>query len=191
MSSHHFVREGQEPALLILDAISFDAAGPLLEWVPLVLVEAMTLEKVLAWGIKVDVVLAEQGSLFQPLAEYGPVEQISYQPGSCLSTALSYLNEKKHQAVTVLTIDKSVFNTAIQYQTLAINLIDERHRWVYVRTRFDKWYPAQTELQVVKTDENQTIKSSGLSPFNNNWISQVDGMVSLHADKPFWIGETL
>ena len=40
MSSHHFVKEQQEPAVFILDVegISFDTVAPLLEWSPTLLV---------------------------------------------------------------------------------------------------------------------------------------------------------
>ena len=63
MSSHHFVKEGQEPALFILDNIPFQYAESLLEWVPLVMVADRALENVLHWGIKIDVVLQDEYSL--------------------------------------------------------------------------------------------------------------------------------
>jgi hypothetical protein len=44
MSSHHFVRDQQEPALLILalEAFTYDSLGELLEWVPTVICKACT-----------------------------------------------------------------------------------------------------------------------------------------------------
>ena len=63
MSSHHFVKEGQEPALFILDNIAFQYAESLLEWVPLVMVADSVLESVLQWGIKIDVVLQSKYSI--------------------------------------------------------------------------------------------------------------------------------
>src|SRR5690606_13901028 len=58
MSSHHFVKEGQEPALLILDEVDSSLVQPLLEWSPLVIVAEAAVHHVLAWGIKIDVLLA-------------------------------------------------------------------------------------------------------------------------------------
>jgi len=59
MSSHHFVKEQQEPALLILDtSVSYETMSPLLEWSPTVLVTELAIDAVLSWGIKVDVILA-------------------------------------------------------------------------------------------------------------------------------------
>ena len=60
MSSHHIVKENQEPALLILntEAIPFEKLQELLEWSPTVIVTESSLEKAVGWGIKIDVVLA-------------------------------------------------------------------------------------------------------------------------------------
>ena len=80
MSSHHFVKEGQEPALFILDNIAFRYAESLLEWVPLVMVADSVLESVLQWGIKIDVVLQSKYSIEfieDLIKDQGPVETIS------------------------------------------------------------------------------------------------------------------
>ena len=63
MSSHHFVKEQQEPAVFILDAehIHLDRISGLLEWVPTILVSEKALDRVLSWGIKIDVILASVG----------------------------------------------------------------------------------------------------------------------------------
>ena len=56
MSSHHFVKEKQEPALIIADLDGFDEEylGQLLEWSPTVLVPSHLVEKVISLGIKID-----------------------------------------------------------------------------------------------------------------------------------------
>ena len=50
MSSHHFVKEQQEPAVFILEVegISFETVAPLLEWSPTLLVaqEAVEVTKI-------------------------------------------------------------------------------------------------------------------------------------------------
>src|ERR671912_567944 len=62
MSSHHYVKEAQEPALLVADALADDHLLSLLEWSPVVLAASQALPKVASWGIRVDVVF------FDPLA---------------------------------------------------------------------------------------------------------------------------
>lgn len=59
MSSHHFVKEKQEPALLILSDSSFenDVLAQLLEWSPIVIVEDKCLMQLNHEPIKIDYVL--------------------------------------------------------------------------------------------------------------------------------------
>src|SRR6188768_1189225 len=61
MSSHHFVKEGQEPALIIAngEACSTELLGQLLEWSPLVMVLDGAVLRVLELHIKIDVVLGD------------------------------------------------------------------------------------------------------------------------------------
>ena len=80
MSSHHFVKEQQEPALLVLDTsgISFEQIAPLLEWVPTILVAKDEVPVVISWGVKIDLILAEmkfQKSHYHLLEEQYPVQQ--------------------------------------------------------------------------------------------------------------------
>lgn len=61
MSSHHIVREKQEPALLVLgvDNFSEELLGQLLEWSPTVITTPHTAEKLDTFGIKVDWVITD------------------------------------------------------------------------------------------------------------------------------------
>ena len=61
MSSHHIVREKQEPALIIAngEACSEDLLGQLLEWSPFVLVLDGAIDRVLNRGIKIDVLFGD------------------------------------------------------------------------------------------------------------------------------------
>lgn len=85
MSSHHIVRENQEPALWLYDiaATSGDIIGQLLEWSPAVYVGEDQLYDVLDRGIKVDFVLrsgrATVGQLGEQLRHQWPVRLI--EPG--------------------------------------------------------------------------------------------------------------
>ena len=68
MSSHHIVRDDQEPALIIANgaACSMELLNQLLEWSPLVIVLDSAIDRVLELGIKVDVLLGDFDRGFQP-----------------------------------------------------------------------------------------------------------------------------
>jgi thiamine pyrophosphokinase len=61
MSSHHIVREKQEPALIIAngEACSTELLNQLLEWSPFVVVLDGAYERVQNLGIKIDVILGD------------------------------------------------------------------------------------------------------------------------------------
>ena len=59
MSSHHIVRDDQEPALIIANGAVCkpELLGQLLEWSPLVVVLDSAMERVMELDVKVDVLL--------------------------------------------------------------------------------------------------------------------------------------
>ncbi len=61
MSSHHIVREKQEPALLVLGLDNFpnELLGQLLEWSPTVITTSQTAEKLIVNGIKIDWIITD------------------------------------------------------------------------------------------------------------------------------------
>ena len=65
MSSHHIVRDDQEPALIIANGACCqpDLLGQLLEWSPLVVVLDSAIERVMELDIKVDVLLGDRKSV--------------------------------------------------------------------------------------------------------------------------------
>ncbi len=58
MSSHHFVKEGQEPDLLIeyIEDLQRPMLEALLEWSPKLVVSKPAAEKLNSWGIKIDAI---------------------------------------------------------------------------------------------------------------------------------------
>ena len=68
MSSHHIVRDDQEPALIIANgaACSDELLGQLLEWSPLVVVLDSAMVRVMEMDIKVDVLLGDFDADFEP-----------------------------------------------------------------------------------------------------------------------------
>jgi hypothetical protein len=81
MSSHHIVREHQEPALIIwsgLELLSSETLDGLLEWSPLIMVYAPMLKTVIRKGLKLDIVLGTESELFdwkEELENQQPLEK--------------------------------------------------------------------------------------------------------------------
>ena len=102
MSSHHFVKEQQEPAVFILntEGISFEMVAPLLEWSPTLLVDQESVDVVLSWGIKIDIILATssfQKENRQLLEEQYPLRFLTISVSQSLEEGLHYLVASQHK----------------------------------------------------------------------------------------------
>ena len=191
MSSHHFVKEGQEPALLILSttAISFDKVQELLEWSPTLVVAEEQLESVLAWGIKIDAILCTQPNIFiidEKLKDQFPLQFIPYQSSdNKLKRAVEYLVEKKCTDINLLTNSTKDFIEAQNYQQISIEVFFNNQKWTWITNRpFQKWLTEGTLLSIFPTEVQ--VFTTGLS---KALICYQDGMVQIGSKKKFWVGE--
>jgi thiamine pyrophosphokinase len=177
MSSHHIVRDDQEPALIIANgaACSEELMGQLLEWSPLVIVLDSAIERVLDLGIKVDVLLGDFDRNLNPevyIEHQYPIEIIHApnQNKTDLEKAFDYLIEKGHKAVNVIwatgkRADHTLTNmtTIVQYRNqLKIVVLDDHSKVFLLPHKFDKWYTANTTLSLIPVGKVSGIHTQNL-----------------------------
>jgi len=164
MSSHHIVRDDQEPALIIANgaSCSFELLGQLLEWSPVVVVLDNAIDRVLQLDIKVDVLLGDFDDNFNPEVykeKQFPLE-IVYTPNqdkTDLEKAFDYLIEKGHQAVNVVwatgkRADHTITNITniVSYRhKLKIVILDDHSKIFLLPTKFEKWYTKATPISLI------------------------------------------
>lgn len=187
MSSHHIVRDDQEPALIIANGASCnqELLGQLLEWSPLVIVLDSAIERVIDLNIKVDVVLGDFDRGFDPhefLKSQYPIEIIHApdQNKTDLEKAFDYLIERKIPAVNVVwatgkRADHTITNLTniIRYRDLLKIVILDDHSKVFVLPKkFEKWYPANTPISLIPVGEVTGIHSENLFyPLRNDSLT--------------------
>lgn len=141
MSSHHIVKEKQEPALYIHDLGTFDEEylGQLLEWSPTLIVNGAAYEKVLSLGLKVDVVLNNvEGIVFQENT------RSIIGPGDEYNTVLNYLISEKYPAVNIIDTHKSIADLEFYLYNINIVLFTPEYKSYAIKTGFSVWKPAGT-----------------------------------------------
>ena len=147
MSSHHIVRDQQEPALLVLTGtVSFALVGELLEWSPTVLVAEPALETVRTWGIKFDGVLcvpAHQADLRTELNDHQPLVLIPVEENSTwLERAADWLAAHQHRNTYVLvdTVAPEMLASTTEVQ---FTFVDPQYKTFRVsESGYEKWVPA-------------------------------------------------
>ncbi len=176
MSSHHIVKDLQEPALIIAngEACSLDLLGQLLEWNPLVLVLDGAIYRVLDLGIKVDVWLGDfdRAHEREEILKRQTLEIVHTpdQEKSDLEKGIEYLLQKGAQAVNIVwatgkRADHSISNMTniVRYRKeIDIVLLDDYSRVLCLPKRFKKWYSKGTPISLIPVGTVQGIRSSGL-----------------------------
>lgn len=206
MSSHHIVRDDQEPALIIANGASCsnELMGELLEWSPLVIVLDSAIERVLGLNIKVDVLLGDFDRDFN--ANYYKEKQypleIVHTPNqnkTDLEKAFDYLIEKGHKAANVIWAtgkrsDHTISNITniISYRDkLKIVILDNHSKIFLLPRKYQKWYTSQTIISLIPigdvtgiTTENLYYKLKndnlklGYKNGNSNYVID-DGLISI------------
>lgn len=186
MSSHHIVRDDQEPALIIANGASCnpELLGQLLEWSPLVIVLDSAIERVLELGIKVDVLLGDFDRGFDPnfyKEKQYPLEIVHTpdQNKTDLEKAFDYLIERKIPAVNVVwatgkRADHTITNITniTQYRdVLKIVVLDDHSKIFLLPKKYQKWYPKNTTISLIPIGHTTGIHSKNLFyPLDNDTL---------------------
>jgi len=209
MSSHHIVRDGQEPALIIANGepCSVDILEQILEWNPFIVVLDGALQKVIDLGIKFDLVLGDfdHTSVEEIKQMIPPDTEIIYTPDqekTDLEKGLELLIERKYEAVNIVWAtgkrsDHYMNNiaTLARYQHLIkLVMVDNYSRIYPINSGFMKHFPAHHNVSLIPLNKVENLKTENLVwnlnhqtieyPYNTSSSNRVaeSGVVSVHFD---------
>lgn len=190
MSSHHIIREKQEPALIIAngESCSMELLGQLLEWSPFIVVLDSAVHRVMELGIKIDVLLGDfdRGIDIEKIVQNQYPIEIVHTPNqdkTDLEKAFDYLIEKGFPAVNVVwatgrRADHSIANMTniVSYKSkLQIVLIDD-YSIIYpllpLPNIFQKWYVKGTSISLIPVGTATNICTENLLyPLENEQLT--------------------
>jgi hypothetical protein len=192
MSSHHFVKEGQEAALVIMDALAYETIAPVLEWSPLVIVFEKAIEEILTWTIKIDVVVCletDRERMASILQEQFPLDIVTVASWELATeTVLAMLISEKHHSTVIAARDaEAVMSQFEDIRRLRISLlVPDGLKWsLYFNGTFEKWMPKDAAVRVkgsITEMENATRRGDG-------FIAMTEGFMRLKSNGPFWVAE--
>jgi thiamine pyrophosphokinase len=164
MSSHHVIRDEQEPALIIAngESCSVELMGELLEWSPLVVVLDSAIHRVLELNIKVDVLLGDFDRDFDAekiREQQYPIEIVHTpdQDKTDLEKAFDYLIRRGFPAVNVVwatgrRADHTITNITniVRFrEQLKIVILDDYSKIFLLPKNYEKWYPKGTPISLI------------------------------------------
>lgn len=187
MSSHHIVREQQEPALYIHHFGNFDEEnlGQLLEWSPTLMVAAHQYEKAISLGLKVDVVIGATADL--AVQEH---TKLVFSSVDKLEAAVQYLITEKFPAVNIISRESKFDDLAPFLASINIVLFTETEKSYPIKSNFSVWKPAGHvfKIDIIAYFETANLKQEE----NGDFVVIKDGFVSFKFTAPYlFISELL
>ena len=181
MSSHHIIREKQEPALLVLGLNNFstELLGQLLEWNPTVITTKDTASLLNDNGIKIDWIIAS--------GKYKPMQRdIKVMPAgddTLAEAALKYLVTHNYPAVNVVTDDLQLKDYLFFTDKINLVIFYNNQKIYPVNSGFSKWKPAGEMIEILTHPSE--LHCSGLEPIGHHRFKTThDGFFSLQFDQP-------
>jgi thiamine pyrophosphokinase len=199
MSSHHIVRDEQEPALLLLepDACSSEIIGQLLEWSPVVITTDQALDQVLDLQIKVDVVFYatnKKNELIEKLSDQYPVQLIE-QPasGDFIANLLVYLRQRKQVALNIIagTDAGNLLKEKLSHDFAVVLFAGQNKSYRVHSGKFEKWAAAGQRFYIKDIDQIVSTTNLEMKEVHPEKILQVqqDDFITIECSKSFWISE--
>ena len=203
MSSHHIIRDKQEPALIIehLSQTDVEILGQVLEWSPTVLALESSIDKIISQGFKIDVAVVSEDHFEkyeQLLQDQYPILIKKYRQGLPLDMAIAHLTEKEYPAAIVVNDRIGMYEILELFRTyvVAIHLtfISNNVKFTYSASgHFEKWLPAGSEL-ILQQSSAVVISGDYKSSFDKDtyrMVTQTDGIFEVETPHELVVGETL
>jgi thiamine pyrophosphokinase len=195
MSSHHIVRDQQEPALVIhrLDQFPMEKLGELLEWSPTIICCGHVLQEVLDKGIKVDIAIIpfESRDRFQDmLMAQSPIRILTLSQPDFLASGLQILIKEGHFAANIVTASEMVPEVLDLCQAftgdLQLGIWDEsQHHTIIQASPFIKWFPKDSELEffALSDQAHLDIRTEEHQLQSLEFVTHTDGKIVVNFDQ--------
>lgn len=192
MSSHHIIREKQEPALLIFDLDQFNEEylGQILEWSPMIMVPVSLFEKVVSLGIKVDAVLAKEDPNLLYFQEHVKIVTCD---DNLLDCALKNLVAEGFPAVNVISNHFKANEYQFYTDLIEVVVFNGNQKIFPIKSGFSKWKATGENISILQENLARSLSTSGLIKTHHGYYkTEKDGFYSLTFDNPFiFISEEL
>lgn len=172
MSSHHIIREKQEPALYIheLGAFNEEYLGQLLEWSPTLIVNDTEYEKVISMGLKIDAVVNSSG--LNSVQENTKAIEVKTES---LDAVLDFLIAEQYQAVNVIDTKSNLRELGSYIDEINIVVFTETEKAYAIKSGFKVWKPKGSIFKIEVMSYFET--SNLMQEENGDFVVINDGFV--------------
>jgi thiamine pyrophosphokinase len=195
MSSHHIVKDYQEPALAVVsDVFSREVLSQLLEWSPVVCVTEEALPAILELGVKADILFYTDSALAdQLLSAQAPVELIR-RDGSDLKDLLSLLSARGQHALNFIGMNdpESFAELALSHRNFKMVCYSGATRIFPVFSTYSRWYKEGAVLRILSPEPSgMSIEGSFRRDSSGRVLCTAAGLLVIKTPAPILLEEDL
>ncbi len=190
MSSHHIVRDEQEPAIIISGTgdIDFDVLGGYLEWSPTVVSTQSTVTTILARGIKIDVAVVQEElveDFREIMQEQQPVKILGINDDDFVGSGLEFLRSNNHSACNIFAdIDLDLRAVQPFSKDMDITFVNGHTKTLlYSKYEFRKWLGKGQVLRIQAPDHAEIVVEGLMRSEGENYKVKEDQVCSVRSDK--------
>ena len=181
MSSHHYVKEGQEPALIVAngESCSYDLLTQIMEWCPYVVALAGAYNRLNELGVFADLVIGDLDSISDVNRnQKTQFLQIDNQENTDLEKAIDHLIAKGYQTLNIVwatgkRIDHTINNltTLAKYPNCNIVIYNDHSKMFLIPNNFSKIYKKGDFISLIPIPSCEEITTQNLTyPLNNETL---------------------
>ena len=212
MSSHHIVRDEQEPALLIagFSALQHEDIGQLLEWSPTVIAMEESINDLITLGVKIDVavVSADRMKHWEETLRFQQPVQFLNADGekvSVIAGIIRHYLDKNYKTFHLLSNQLTLFDFInlcqfFKYKAELVFINESQKITVHQVGTYKKWLKSGEGVSVFPLEEPTYLRTTGFRDnLDNDMIREEvrfttadEGLVTLETNlKPVLLAESL
>lgn len=192
MSSHHFVKDKQEPAVYIYseESLNYELLGQLLEWCPVVIADEHVLYLLNHEPIKIDIVVQRDLSDDEISAWVSTQSNLNVikldLAEDKLFSIIAYLQKENHSALSLIACSDEHFAKLNEFDfELDIIQYSKNYKGFYIKNSFKKWKEAGSLFKIDSTN----LEVHNLEKQNEYWKVKSDGIVEIKTTRKTYIQE--
>src|SRR5690554_2863868 len=182
MSSHHFVKEGQEPTVWVLgNQYQEEVLGQLLEWSPTVVASVDAVEKLFSLQVKMDKVLSESNN-HQSEAFFTSLYPMEWIYIDSVAKTLIESLKAKNTGLYVVGYHpnqlQELINDIPKHLLQYVVGVSENEKWVCPTKKWSKWLAKDSKFRLTGSMDDWEIKGA-VTQQEGDFISKEDQLLLL------------
>ena len=183
MSSHHIIRENQEPALVLLKSTNEEFLGQLCEWSPKIYCHYLLLDWIKDIQIKVDVIFGPsefRSTSLESMKDQIPIDYLELDKSDDLRILTKSIDNR---SIHLLGDNPAILNQSVSNKEII--LYNEMFKAFHIKGKWQKWKNEGEKFNLSSSPD----KTSNLILLESEYSVIESGLITIYSENGLIIQE--